>query len=75
MQFRDPKSKNFKKLKSIAKKNRCHICSHKLINTGVFVWDVSKKDATAVKCINCLTIYSPSFEVINLGIPRTIGYA
>jgi hypothetical protein len=75
MQFKDLKSKNFKKLKAISKSKRCHICSHKLINTGVFVWDINKKDATALKCINCLTMYSPNFEVINIGIPREIGYA
>ena len=69
MQFRNPKSKNFKKLKEITRNERCYICHHSMMNTGVFVWSVKLKDCTRIKCINCLTIYGTDFNIKTMGIP------
>jgi hypothetical protein len=32
-------------------------------------------DVSGLRCINCLTIYGPDFEIISMGIPETVGYA
>ena len=69
MQFRNPKSKNFKKLKEITRNKRCIICLHKMKNTGVFVWSVKLRDCNRIKCINCLTIYGTDFNIKTMGIP------
>lgn len=44
-------------------------------NTGVFIWSKRSEDAVAIKCVNCLTTYSPDFNILDLGIPREVGYA
>jgi hypothetical protein len=75
MQFKGPKSRNFKKLKEISRNRRCHICDSKLKNSGVFIWSRRKEDAVAIKCCNCLTTYSTDFNILDLGIPREVGYA
>jgi len=75
MQFKNPNTKNWQKLKKISKSNRCHICHYALNKTGVYIWDTNKKDCTGLKCFNCLTIYSPKFDILEMGIPRTVGYA
>ena len=75
MQFKEHKSKNFKKLKKIARSNECLICCSKLKNTGVYIWDIDKEDCTHIKCINCLTMYSSTFNITTLGIPREVGYS
>ena len=56
------------------KKNRCHICHHSLKKTGVYIWDSKLKDCNGLKCCNCLTIYSTSFDIKEMGIPSTVGY-
>ena len=75
MQFKNPNSKNWQKLKEIARNNRCHICHHRLRNTGVFVWSVPKDDCTHIRCSNCGAMYNTSFLITDLGIPREVGYA
>ena len=75
MQFKGHKSKNFKKLKEIAKNKNCLICSSKMKNTGDFIWDINRKDCTQIKCINCLTMYSSDFSITTFGIPTEVGYS
>lgn len=75
MQFKNPSTRNFKKLKKISNNNRCHICHHALKNTGVLVWNTRIQDADSIKCINCLTVYSSSFAIKDLGLPRDVGYS
>ncbi len=75
MQFRNPKTKNFLKLKKISRSKRCQICHNRMRNTGVFVYSKQRKDATAIKCINCLTIYNTEFQLTHLGIPRQVAYS
>jgi len=75
MQFKSPKSKNWLKLKEIAKNKRCHICHSHLRKTGVYMWSKHIKDCSGIKCFNCLTIYSIDFGIIEMGIPREVGYA
>ena len=75
MQFKNPNTKNWLKLKQISKKNRCHICHYPLKKTGVYIWDARKKDCSGIKCFNCLTIYSPKFLIMEMGIPNTVGYS
>tara|TARA_R100000458_G_C8267067_1_gene242065 strand:- start:5 stop:181 length:177 start_codon:yes stop_codon:yes gene_type:complete len=57
------------------KKNRCHICSRLLRKTGVYIYSPTNMDVSGLRCINCLTIYGPDFEIISMGIPETVGYA
>lgn len=73
MQFKNLNTKNWRKLKEIAKSKRCHFCHSKLKDTGVYIWNISKKDTTHIKCINCLTIYGVDFEISEVGIPDQIG--
>ena len=75
MQFKNPNTKNWLKLKKIVKNKRCHICHHPLLKTGVYMWDTTKKDCNGLKCFNCLTIYSTSFEIKEMGIPTAVGYS
>ena len=75
MQFKNRKTKNYLKLKSLQRNNRCYICHTRLKKTGVYILSPRQRDVTAVKCINCLTIYDPNFEVIALGIPHISGCA
>ena len=77
MQLRNPKTQNFLKLKEISRNKRCHICCNQLRRTGVYIWSRSNDDCIGVKCFNCLTIYSPDFSILEMGIPRenTVGYA
>jgi len=46
-----------------------------LRKTGVYIWSRSRDDCMGVKCFNCLTIYSPDFSILEMGIPRDVGYA
>ena len=75
MQFKNPNSKNWQKLKKIAKNNRCQICYYKLLNTGVFIWSPKKYDCTHIRCSNCLSEYNTSFIITELGLPRQVGYS
>jgi hypothetical protein len=75
MQFKNPKSKNWLKLKEISRNKRCHICYSPLKKTGVYMWSANKRDCTGIKCFNCLTIYSPTFAILEMGIPSSVGYA
>ena len=75
MQFKSPNTKNFRKLKEISRTKRCQICHHRLKNTGVFVWSKARQDAHSIKCVNCLTVYSTDFGILDLGIPSSIGYS
>ena len=75
MQFKSPKTKNFLRLKEISRNRRCHICRFHLRKTGVYIWSRSRDDCMGVKCFNCLTIYSPDFSILEMGIPRDVGYA
>lgn len=75
MQFKDPKTKNWRKLKEITKNKRCLICHYPLKKTGVYLWSTRKLDTTHVKCFNCLTVYNTSFGITDVGIPREVGSA
>ena len=75
MQFKNRKTKNYLKLKSLQRNNRCYICNRRLKKTGVYILSPKQRDVTAIKCIYCLTIYDPNFEVIAIGIPHIAGYA
>mgnify|MGYP003148160021 FL=1 len=75
MQFKELKSKNFRKLKKISRNKRCYICDSRMRNAGVYIWSKRREDAVAIKCVNCLTTYSPDFNILDLGIPREVGYA
>tara|TARA_R110002051_G_scaffold874_1_gene4176 strand:- start:1765 stop:1911 length:147 start_codon:yes stop_codon:yes gene_type:complete len=44
-------------------------------NSGVFVLSSIERDVTALKCIHCLTVYNPDFEMLALGIPQQVGHA
>lgn len=35
----------------------------------------TQKDCSGIKCFNCLTIYSTDFGILEMGIPREVGYA
>jgi len=73
MQFKGPNTKNWRKLKEIARNNRCHICYYRLSKTGIFLYSAKKRDTTHVKCFNCLTIYNTSFNITDIGIPMEVG--
>ena len=75
MQFKGPNTKNWRKLKKIAKNKRCHICYYRLSKTGVFLYSKEKRDTTHVKCFNCLTVYNTSFGITDVGIPREVGHS
>ena len=69
MQFKNPKSKNWLKLREIQRTKRCMICHHRLRQTGVYVWSTKLKDCNRIKCINCLTLYGTDFTMKEMGIP------
>jgi hypothetical protein len=75
VQFKNPNTKNWRKLKEITRNNRCLICYYPLKKTGVFLWSRKKKDTTHVKCFNCLTVYNTSFGITDMGIPREVGHS
>lgn len=75
MQFKNLNTKNWLKLKEIAKSKRCHICSYKLKKTAVYIWNKKANDTTHIKCFNCLTIYNTDFNITEVGIPQQIGEA
>ncbi len=51
------------------------ICHSRLRMSGVFILDPIVDDVKAVRCINCLTMYSTDFEIEDLGIPQEVGAA
>ena len=75
MQFKNPNTKNWRKLKEITRNNRCLICHYHLRKTAVFLWSPKKKDTTHIKCFNCLTVYNKSFGITDIGIPREVGHS
>jgi len=41
--------------------------------SGVFILDPIIDDVKAIRCINCLTMYSTDFDIKDLGIPLEVG--
>jgi len=75
VQFKNRDTKNYQKAKKISRTKRCIICHSRLRMSGVFILDPIVDDVKAVRCINCLTMYSTDFEIEDLGIPQEVGAA